>query len=1077
MEDTEMGKTHYLPHHAVVRTDKATTKVRVVYDASATSSSGISLNSCLYPGPCLLKTVAEILIRFRVNPIALISDIEKAFLMISVNEGDRDVLRFLWYKDVNSSEREQVIYRFCRVVFGVTCSPFLLNATLKHHIEKYSTTYPEVCSKLLNALYVDDVSSGGHTVEETFQLYEIAKKIMKEGGFNLRKWQSNSSELIEKITEVEEREQVKVKETKPISQEDASFAKTELSKTSGQEITSQKILGLNWDSVKDTINFEFSSIEKISQKTNVTKRIVLSCIAKIFDPLGLITPITTMFKDFMQKLFKVKLDWDEILPEDLHTEWIKLTSELENTPNISVPRYYFEDLRTKPTKIELFGFCDSSDSAYAAVVYAKVVSKEHSFVKLVSSKTRVCPLTKMSIPRLELLACLILARLINSVYEAFSPLYEVEIMQCWTDSITAKYWIQGVNKDWKLFVENRVQEIREKVSSELWSHCPGDQNPADIPTRKINVSQFAANTRWWEGPHWLKQSKSQWPNYSIENDSPPECLEELKSKQNAVKLTALMTTTEKIEEFINFERFSDYGKLVRVVTYILRFIHNCRNKVNRNIEELSSSEITTAENLIIRRVQCNFNKTHLNDVQKNLGTFFDKNQIIRCKGRMQNSSLRYDAKFPILMPREHYVTKLVVLKCHKDVKHDGTKETLAELRSKFWVIKGRQTVKKIIKGCSICKRIQGNAYSAPITSQLPEFRVNEKHAFSSVGIDFAGPLYVKSRSSGSKKVYLTLFTCGVSRALHLELVPDLSMESFLLCFRRFVSRRGIPDLIVTDNAKTFKAASRRLAELFNSHAVRSFLNDKRIHWHYNMSKAPWYGGFYERLIRCVKSSMKKCIGSVQLTYDELQTVVIEIKAVLNSRPLTYLYENELEQALTPSHLIIGRRLLSLPDQPTDTDDNDKDFNQREDVARKREKYLSTVLNHYWRRWKREYLVDLREYHKLETASTNKPELKNGDIVIIEDENRRNRATWKLGKIEAVLRSRDDTIRGAKVRLANRNCIERPVQKLYPLEITQTEMKPEQRNVKEKELPSQTRPRRKAAELARVRIQIDQLDEL
>eukprot|EP00112_Aurelia_sp_Birch-Aquarium-sp1_P020282 Seg5190.2 transcript_id=Seg5190.2/GoldUCD/mRNA.D3Y31 product="hypothetical protein" protein_id=Seg5190.2/GoldUCD/D3Y31 len=201
--------------------------------------------------------------------------------------------------------------------------------------------------------------------------------------------------------------------------------------------------------------------------------------------------------------------------------------------------------------------------------------------------------------------------------------------------------------------------------------------------------------------------------------------------------------------------------------------------------------------------------------------------------------------------------------------------------------------------------------------------------------------------------------------------------------------------------------------------------------------------------------MKKCIGGARLSYDELHTVVTEIEAVLNSRPLTYLYADELEEALTPSHLIMGRRLLTLP-EVSPTEEEDKDFDEREDVARRRERYLSKVLNHYWKRWKTEYLVDLREYHKLETKRNNVPEISEGDIVTIEDENRRNRSTWRLGKVEEVKRGQDNVIRGANVRLANRNCIERPIQKLYPLEIHHRridEQADQADNIQETEMPA------------------------
>ena len=1075
-EESEAGKTHYLPHHPVVRKDKTTTKVRVVYDASAANSTGISLNSCLYPGPCLLKTVAEILIRFRANPIALIADIEKAFLMIAVHKNDRDVLRFLWYQDVNETDLEQVTYRFCRVVFGVTCSPFLLNVTLKHHIEKYANEHPEVCSKLISSLYADDVSTGGHSIEESFKFYEISKEIMKQGGFNLRKWHSNSEELTERIAEFEKQQQCKETDKEVVLEEDESFAKTTISEPFAQRNTQQKILGLNWDSQEDKLIFDFSQLVAVSKNVSVTKRSVLSLIAKIFDPLGLISPITSMLKVFIQKLFRLKLSWDEILPDNLFNEWTAMMSELTKVHLIAVPRYYFGIIQSKPTKIELFGFCDASSIAFAALVYAKITSCGQSSIQLVCSKTRVAPLAKHSIPRLELLSCLILARLISTVQKSFSPLFNVDIMQCWTDSLAAKYWIKGVSRYWKLFVENRVQEIRKLVDPQLWSHCPGSQNPADIPTREMNVEQFKQNTIWWHGPKWLLGTEREWPNSSISDTLPQECLDEMKHPQRTEKTAVLKTTVTapSIRNFIDYDRFSDYQKLLRVAAYVLRFIRNCRNKVRGNQEELSVDEINDAEIIIIREARGSFDEDHLQKIENTLGTFVDSNMLIRCEGRLKNSSLPFDSRHPILMPRHHKITSLLILSCHDKVMHNGTKETLAELRSRFWIIKGRQVVKMILRKCVNCKRIQGLSYGAPSQSQLPEFRVQEKHAFSSVGIDFAGPLYIKSSSSPSRKVYLALFTCGISRAVHLEVVPDLSTSAFLRCFKRFVSRRGTPSIIVTDNAKTFKAASKQLQAILKSAEVRTYCNSRRIKWYFNLAKAPWCGGFYERLIRGFKSCLKKCIGLARLTYDEVSTVVTEIEAIFNSRPLTYLYENELEEALTPSHLLVGRRLLSLSETPQEEDD-DGGYGEQEDVARRRQRYLNKVLDNYWRRWKREYLVDLREYHRLEIKRSHVPEISEGDIVSIEDENRKNRATWKLGKVEAVKKGQDEVIRGARVRLANGNFIDRPIQKLYPIEVNQRRTLTE---VKDEGHKTDERPKRKAAMIARERIDIiDQLDDL
>ena len=231
------------------------------------------------------------------------------------------------------------------------------------------------------------------------------------------------------------------------------------------------------------------------------------------------------------------------------------------------------------------------------------------------------------------------------------------------------------------------------------------------------------------------------------------------------------------------------------------------------------------------------------------------------------------------------------------------------------------------------------------------------------------------------------------------------------------------------------------------------------------------GGFYERLIRSVKSCLKKNLLTVKLTHDELNTIITEIEAVLNSRPLTYLYADSLEEPLTPSHLLVGRRILGLPQYK---DEEDQDFNEPADGSRKRSKYLKQILQHYWRRWKLEYLVDLREYHRMNNKRQNLPEIQQGDVATIEDENKKNRTYWRLGRIEHVIKGHDGVSRGARVKLANGNFIERPLQKLYPLEIQDKVSKSEiELSHQPNSIPVNTlsRPTRKAATVATESIKI------
>ena len=492
-----------------------------------------------------------------------------------------------------------------------------------------------------------------------------------------------------------------------------------------------------------------------------------------------------------------------------------------------------------------------------------------------------------------------------------------------------------------------MQEIRKLVPQDLWDHCPGTENPADIPTRNLEIANFQKEDRWMRGPGWLSQDETFWPKRSLQQEPSEECIKEMKAR-NVMSMFINSEEHHLISTIIDCNRFSSYTKLLRVTAYVLRFVKNCRNSV-KETEELSAQELEEAEQCWVKDMQSTFKEEKLADLKKHLGNDKDTKGIIRCYGRLNNSSLPIESRNPILLPKEHHETHLIIQNCHRNVLHNGTKETLQELRSRFWVNQGRQLVKRILRDCKLCKKLPGLAYGSPKAGQLPDFRVREEHAFFSLGIEFAGPLYVQTTANVLRKVYLALFTCATSRALHLELVPDLSAETFLNCFRRFVSRRGIPRNIVTDNAKTFKSFSKTLLQLLKSSNVKSYLAEKRVTWSFKLAKAPWWGGFYERLIKGVKSCLKKTIGTSKLSYDELHTVIVEIEGVFNSRPLTYLHPNDLEEPLTPSHLLAGRRLLQLP---VDTEaKEDSNYNQRAKTTQRRARVVSMLIHHYWKRWK------------------------------------------------------------------------------------------------------------------------------
>ena len=937
-------KVSYLPHRAVIRNDAETTKLRIVYDASCCDrKTGSSLNDCLHVGPPLTPLMFDMLIRFREKPIVLVGDIEKTFLNIEIDPSDRDCLRFLWVKDINSENPEIVVYKFNRVVFGVNSSPFLLNAVLQFHINKYKETDPKFVECLSKGIFVGDLVTTHKDVDEAYCLFAKSRERMSEGGFKLRKWKTNDQSLAHSIAVKEGVVKTGHKvEGQVVEKPNEISAKT-------------KVLGLAWDKDQDSVEFD---LHKIIENTNcVTKRSILSTMAAVFDPLGLISPISVAAKVLFQDLCLEKLGWDDPLPQDKLQRWEEWLKGLKNTKVITAPRFVLQGLEGQIIKTSLHGFSDASKKAYCAAIYLVCETTKGIYSRLLCSKVRIAPLKSLTIPRLELMAAKILVTLMETAQKALSSDTKIDEVKYWTDSITVLYWV--LNKgEWKTFVRHRVNEILALSKKEDWGHVSGLVNPADIGSRGMSPSQLINNNLWWVGPTWLAQGKENWPQTFPLTES-VEVKEEMKKAAVLITTTA-MESVNTIGQAIDIERFSSLGKLLRVSAYVKRFVSNLRKKYEKremNVDPLNAEDIKNAENEWIKDAQATLKGQPDYDKYKEQLGVVSNGGILVCQGRMDLSDLAETAKKPILLPKNHKFSELVILDCHERVHHCKERATLAELRVRFWITKGRQYVKRVINSCFICKRFEGKPFNTPPVAPLPDFRVTEAPPFNRIGVDFAGPLFCKESKGKTIKVYIVLYTCCVTCAVHLDLVYGLDAFKFLNSFRRFASQRGTPDLVVSDNAKTLKSTAKLLRQFYNNDQVANFMRSRGISWRFNLPRCTWAGGLFERLVRSVKRCLRKVLGNSRLTYDELYTVLIEIQATLNSRPLTYQYETD--EVLTPSHLIFGYRLspFSFGINP-DVDDSEVD----QTTLSRRFLFLRKKLIHFWNRWKSEYLADLREHH-------------------------------------------------------------------------------------------------------------------
>ena len=539
------------------------------------------------------------------------------------------------------------------------------------------------------------------------------------------------------------------------------------------------------------------------------------------------------------------------------------------------------------------------------------------------------------------------------------------------------------------------------------------------------------------------------------------------------------------EPVITCEYFSTLSRLLRVTAYIQKFISILKAKVKRtNIPSsvVTALDIESALLYWVKLSQRTLNQDEQFDAwQKQLGLYCDTDGVWRCKGRLGNADLQENTKYPIFLNRKHHLTALVVQDCHTRVMHNGVKETLTEFRSRYWIVRGRQFVQRLLNECRICRRHNSRPFTGPTPPPLPDYRVQESPPFSATGVDYAGPLYLKN---GDSKVWICLFTCCAVRAVHLELVPDLTTSAFICSLRRFSARHGTPQRIVSDNSKTFKSANKILLALQKAPEVQQYLSVSHIEWTFILEKAPWWGGFYERIIQSVKRCMRKVIGRARLTYDELLTVLVEVEATLNSRPISYLSAEDFDEPLTPSHLLTGRRLLTL--QAPATCEEDPEFGSgdiKADLTR-RMRHLNRVMECFWRRWRSEYLAGLREYHAYGArVKPARSKVAAGDVVLIYDADQ-PRTMWRMGTVESLLQSSDGNVRGASLRVSSgsKSTLSRqPIQQLYPLEtsvpvssdpVPQPETAVAYTSEVEETDTTETvsRPRRAAAQLARYRLE-------
>ncbi|GIY05446.1 reverse transcriptase [Caerostris darwini] len=569
--------------------------------------------------------------------------------------------------------------------------------------------------------------------------------MLSSAGLVLRKWASNCNELTNLI------------------QEDLRLPNASLS----IDDDTVKTLGILWHPASDVF------CSKLYLEGTLTKRKLLSTIAKTFDTLGWLSPITIQSKLFMQKLWKYQLQWDEVVPPDIAIEWKTLSQDILFVKDFKISRYLFLD---PDNQFQLHGFSVASEKAYAAVIYCHTVSNTGQItVQLVIAKTKVAPLKTISLPRLELCGVLLLSNLMDLTCKAFDiPISQPHFH---TDSTIVLAWIGSHASRWKTFMSNRVAKI-QTLSSTQWHHVSGNENPADLATRGVSSSALLTSL-WFCGPTFLYNTCSFHPESSVptSNDSVSTLNDPVPEKKCCVQLTIAANHLPNSNDLI--PKYSSLSKLKRVTAYCLRFVNNCRNSKDKVTGFLITSELNTAMNVLIKSVQFIEFNNEINALKRNqalscrskilsLNPFLDNSGILRMGGRLRHANIAYGHKHPILLPKRHILINFTVRHYHEILLHAGPQLVQSSIQEQYWIIGARDIIRYFIRKCVKYCRIR-----ASITNQMmSDLPSSPSPTFLRCGVDYAGPFQIKAskrRNSKSFKAYIALFVCFTTRGINLEL--------------------------------------------------------------------------------------------------------------------------------------------------------------------------------------------------------------------------------------------------------------------------------------------------------------------
>ena len=1058
------GEWTELPHFGVIN-DSETTPVRMVITGDAKDKGQFSTNDWLLPGPNVLPLIPTILTHIRMKEQFLVADISKAFVQIQLSDEDKKLLVFRWPVKQPDGTYQHKFYRFERMPWGINCAPFVLNASLRKIFREKAANNPaerELMQDFENHAYLDDVAMTGDHDEETVSKAQKLKDTVSPAFFNVTKFKSYPPRLTEPF---------------------GVAARTD----------PFKILGLGFDPLTDTFFIKSRKLDEYRQKEQITKKDAASILARPFDPLGFLTPVMLQAKILRQKIDTnhPKADWKQPLSKEETQEWHQFTDELVRLPELKIPRL----MRTKGEKRrEYHLFTDASGLAIGAVLYAVSYDKnDKPTVSLIAAKSKIIPRTApskknpmipeagISINKLELNGILLGLQLVEMLKESLEKPTKIH---CWTDSLVSLAWIKNQKQTGVKYVDTRLEKIWTLSSPDDWNHCPGKENPADMSTRPCSMKELLENETWTSGPEWLRNTNLPWPNNRaavIKVTQPKPPCDTCAKYPLPTKCKVCGTKADAVARCRQLERYIHRGDHhwehhVRRYHYLYSQMQNFYTAKRKpstprdpiHISKPTAHDFEVAQINLIRDIQRNYEPDIWRSLQKNPESMIDGlvwNPVLRLIMSRSRQSRTDEIKSPIekdlihlpvtnnnpLKPGTNPFTRALMDYSHRMCGHGPMVSTFTHLRQKYWCARARKIAKEVKRDCPACKRFDIRPLKAP-QAPLRDYRYIGDKKFETMGVDFVGPFH--PLTDKRRPISIIVFSCPLTRLVLLRAVENVGAEEFRHVLNSVCNEHNLnPKIINSDRAKTFINVWERTIEAHHLEINKD--NHERgpqPRWDFNAARAPWWGGFYERMMTLIKDRMARCIQrSYFKTFAAFNEGISFIQKVINMRPLAFTANDEENPIpLTPN-------LFLHADPPTFSDPYNYgpqilDFQagtkeRLEASLRMRRKWQRAV----WDMFHNLYISELRK--RRETAEfKNDCLLKEGQVVLYKPQGlfRENtpqgRLKWRLGRIKKLHKSpRDGRVRSVDLELYDRKAgtlytlPSQTIQNLAPLELELTEM--------------------------------------